>query len=320
MRIVVAGAGAFGTGLAIALARKGDVMLWGRKPEHMDTLSAARENARHLPGCKLPSALEVTSDTGCIEGADIVLLCVPTQQISGFLKANVTALTGKSIIACCKGIDLETGLGPANVIAAHIPTAISAILTGPSFAADIAQGLPTALTLACSDPDAAESLQTTLTRPTLRMYRTTDVAGAQLGGALKNVMAIAAGASMGSGLGESARAAVITRGYAEMQRFAAFRGAEPETLMGLSGLGDLILTCTSPQSRNYSFGLSLGRCETYDPTKTVEGAHTARAVASLSEQHGLDMPISRAVDDLVQGRANVAEALRMLLSRPLKEE
>jgi len=295
MRIVVAGAGAFGTGLAIALARKGDVMLWGRKPEHMDTLSAARENARHLPGCKLPSALEVTSDTGCIEGADIVLLCVPTQQISGFLKANVTALTGKSIIACCKGIDLETGLGPANVITAHIPTAISAILTGPSFAADIAQGLPTALTLACSDPDAAESLQTTLTRPTLRMYRTTDVAGAQLGG-------------------------VITRGYAEMQRFAAFRGAEPETLMGLSGLGDLILTCTSPQSRNYSFGLSLGRCETYDPTKTVEGAHTARAVASLSEQHGLDMPISRAVDDLVQGRANVAEALRMLLSRPLKEE
>lgn len=320
MKIVVAGAGAFGTGLAIALARKGDVTLWGRNKKYIDTLSETRVNTRHLPGCKLPVTLKVTADSQCFENAEIVLLCVPTQQINDFLRLQAPFLTNASIIACCKGIDLETGQGPTEVISMRVPSARTAVLTGPSFASDIAQGLPTALTLASKEPDAAEALQKMLTRPTLRMYRTTDVAGAQLGGALKNVIAIAAGATIGSGLGESARAAVITRGYAEMLRFAAFRGANPETLMGLSGLGDLILTCTSTQSRNYSFGLSLGRSEIYDPEKTVEGAHTARAVANLAEAHGLDMPISVAVDDLVQGRANVAEALRTLLSRPLKEE
>ncbi|MEP4196241.1 MAG: NAD(P)H-dependent glycerol-3-phosphate dehydrogenase [Aliishimia sp.] len=320
MNITVAGAGAFGTGLAIALARTGRVTLWGRNPDQMAELQTTRENARHLPNCRLPNALQPTADTACFETVELVLLCIPTQQITSFLRANAAALADRSIIACCKGIDLATGKGPADVIQNELPQAKVALLTGPSFAIDIAQGLPTALTLACLDPETAENLQRALTRPTLRIYRTTDVSGAQLGGALKNVMAIAAGATMGSGLGESARAAVITRGYAEMQKFAANRGADPETMMGLSGLGDLVLTCTSETSRNYSYGLALGKGEPFDPSKTVEGAHTAKAVAALAAGEGIDMPICVAVDDLVQGRANVSEVLRVLLSRPLKEE
>jgi len=320
MKITVAGAGAFGTGLAIALARRGDVTLWARDAAHIAALQRDAQNARHLPGCKIPDALTLTADATCFAASDIVLLCIPTQHIKGFLRANSTALRDTYVVACCKGIDLATGRGPTDVIATELPDATAAILTGPSFAIDIAQGLPTALTLACTDPNAAEVLQKALTRPTIRMYRTTDVSGAQLGGALKNVMAIAAGATMGSGLGESARAAVITRGYAEMQKFAALRGAEPETLMGLSGLGDLILTCTSEVSRNYGFGLALGKGSEFDPTKTVEGAFTAQAVARIARDEALDMPICAAVDDLVQGRANVAEVLRILLSRPLKEE
>jgi glycerol-3-phosphate dehydrogenase (NAD(P)+) len=319
MKLVVAGAGAFGTGLAIALARRGDVTLWARDPVHARAMIETRENARYLPGCRLPEALTLSSDPACFTTADVILLCVPTQRLAGFLQDHGPDIQAGVLVACCKGIDLATGKGPADVIAARSSASV-AVLTGPSFAHDIAVGLPTALTLACTDPDLAERLQTLLTRPTLRLYRTTDVTGAQLGGALKNVMAIAAGATIGSGLGESARAAVITRGYAEMRKFAALSGAEPETLMGLSGLGDLLLTCTSAGSRNYSFGMALGRNETYDPNKTVEGMHTAAAVARIAEADGLDLPISRAVDDLAQGRATVAEALRTLLARPLKEE
>lgn len=320
MSIVVAGAGAFGTALAIALARRGDVTLWGRDPQQIAGMQKARENTRHLPGCKLPNALTVTAEPACFNTATILLLCVPTQRLAGFLQQHASGIKAHTLVACCKGIDLTTGQGPADLIVSALPNATAAVLTGPSFAVDIAQGLPTALTLACADADEAEGLQTALTRPTLRLYRTTDVIGAQLGGALKNVMAIAAGATMGSGLGESARAAVITRGYAEMQKFAALSGAEPETLMGLSGLGDLLLTCTSSTSRNYSFGASLGQNTAFDANKTVEGMHTAAAVARIARARDLDMPISCAVDDLAHGRATVAEALRTLLSRPLKEE
>lgn len=320
MKIVVAGAGAFGTGLAIALARQGGVALWGRDADHMEQMRADRINEKHLPGCAFPDSLEMSSDADIFRTAEIVLLCMPTQRLASFLRDHEDRLSGRTLIACCKGLDLTTGEGPAEVVAAHVPTASVAVLTGPSFAIDIAQGLPTALTLACRDADLAEELQEALTRPTLRLYRTTDVTGAQLGGALKNVMAIAAGATMGSGLGESARAAVITRGYAEMQRFAVLSGAEPETLMGLSGLGDLLLTCTSPTSRNYSFGVSLGKNTPFDPNKTVEGMHTAAAIAKIAKVRGLDLPISCVVDDLAQGRATVAQALRTLLSRPLKEE
>ncbi len=320
MRIVVAGAGAFGTALAIVLAQTKAVTLWGRDGVQIGKMIETGQNSAHLPGCSLPDTLSVTADPACFGAADILLICVPTQSLRLLIETHQDEIGAGTIVACCKGIDLVTGKGPAEVIAALLPRATVAVLTGPSFAIDIAQGLPTALTLACADPEQAETLQTALTRPTLRLYRTTDVTGAQLGGALKNVMAIAAGATIGAGLGESARAAVITRGYAEMQSFAAVCGADPETLMGLSGLGDLLLTCTSAQSRNYSFGVALSQNAALDASKTVEGLHTAKAIAKIAADRGLDMPICTMVDDLAQRRTTVAEAMQTLLARPLKEE
>ena len=194
------------------------------------------------------------------------------------------------------------------------------MLTGPSFAADIARGLPTALTIACGDDQQGEILQTALSTPSLRLYRTTDVIGAELGGALKNVLAIASGVAMGARLGESARAALITRGFPEMQRLALALGAQPETLSGLSGFGDLVLTCTSNQSRNFRYGFALGRGDAFDANTTVEGAATARAVHQLAAKLNIDMPICTVVADLTTGKTDVATALNALLSRPLKEE
>ena len=201
-----------------------------------------------------------------------------------------------------------------------MPGNTAAILTGPSFAQDIAMGLPTALTLACTDAERGKALQQCLTTRNIRVYRTTDTIGAELGGALKNVIAIAAGAVIGAGLGDSARAALMTRGFAEMQRLALALGAQSETLSGLSGFGDLVLTCTSPQSRNMRFGLSLGRNESFDPSITVEGAATARAALKRAETLDLEMPITSAVVAMLDGKVNLRQAMNMLLSRPLKEE
>ena len=210
--------------------------------------------------------------------------------------------------------------GPASIIRDLVPQATAAMLTGPSFAADIARGLPTALTIACADEDVGAILQTALSTTALRLYRTTDTIGAELGGALKNVMAIASGICIGAGYGESARAALITRGFPEMQRLALTLGAQGDTLAGLSGFGDLVLTCTSDQSRNYRYGLALGQGTTFDSATTVEGAATAQAVRQLAEDLKLDMPICRVVADLTDGQTDVAAALNALLSRPLKEE
>jgi glycerol-3-phosphate dehydrogenase (NAD(P)+) len=217
-------------------------------------------------------------------------------------------------------MDVATGLGPTGLIARSCPDTTSAILTGPSFARDIALGLPTALTLACGGEAVGAALQAALSTPTLRLYRSTDPVGAELGGALKNVIAIGCGAVMGAGLGESARAALMTRGFAEMNRLAPALGARPETLAGLSGFGDLALTCTSAQSRNYRYGESLGRGADFDPAITVEGAATARAVLARARALGIDMPVTAAVVALVAGELRVTEAMDMLLSRPLKEE
>jgi glycerol-3-phosphate dehydrogenase (NAD(P)+) len=249
-----------------------------------------------------------------------VRLTLPTQARGGFLADHATRLDGHALIACCKGVDLQTLQGPTALIAQKCPASVAAMLTGPSFAADIAKGLPTALTLACADDVAGQRLQALLSVRNIRIYRNTDVVGAELGGALKNVIAIACGACIGLGMGDSARAALMTRGFAEMQRIAARLGARPETLMGLSGLGDMVLTCTSDQSRNYRFGLALGRGDPFDPSITVEGVATASAVARLADQLDLDMPITATVAALSQGRSSVAEALQSLLSRPLKQE
>ena len=318
MTVTVAGAGAFGTALAVALARKGaPVALLARDRATADVLLAARENPR-LPGIRLPEGVTITCAAPTEHGP--VLLAIPAQALRGYLAQHAGWLGDRVLVACGKGIDLTTLTGPTATIAALLPGAVPAILTGPSFAADIARGLPTALTLACRDDAAGLLAQTLLSTPTLRLYRTTDTTGAELGGALKNVIAIACGACIGAGLGESARAALITRGYAEMQRLALRLGAEAETLTGLSGFGDLVLTCTSAQSRNYGFGLALGRGEGFDPTITVEGAATSKAVTKLAESLQIDLPISAVVAALVDRRLTVAQALTTLLNRPLKEE
>jgi glycerol-3-phosphate dehydrogenase (NAD(P)+) len=317
--ILICGAGAFGTALSVTLAQNGPVSLWARDAAHAAEMQAARENTRRLPGIVLPDAVTILSgplpkgDTPC-------LLAMPMQTLGGFLSEHAETFAHRPLVACCKGMDLTTGLGPTGLIAHSCPTATPAILTGPSFARDIALGLPTALTLACADEATGQSLQRALTTPTLRLYRSTDTIGAELGGALKNVIAIACGAAIGAGLGESARAALMTRGFAEMNRLAHALGAQPQTLAGLSGFGDLALTCTSDQSRNYRYGLSIGQGATFDPTITVEGAATARAVLARAQALGLDMPITHAVTALVTGELRVAQAMDMLLSRPLKEE
>lgn len=306
--IGILGAGAFGTALAVTLGREQPVMLWGRRG--VAGLDVA-----------LPEQVRLTADLAEVEAeAETVLLAVPMQALGGLLGANAGRLDGRALVACCKGVDLATGLGPTALIAAACPAATPAILTGPSFAADIARGLPTALTLACADDAAGEALQRRLSTAALRLYRTTDTVGAELGGALKNVIAIAAGVVIGAGLGHSARAALMTRGYAEMQRLALALGARPETLAGLSGLGDLVLTCTSDQSRNFRFGQALGAGAGFDAHVTVEGRATATAVVRLAAAHGIDMPITAMVDALAGGRVTLPQAIQSLLSRPLKQE
>ncbi|MGZ9809176.1 NAD(P)H-dependent glycerol-3-phosphate dehydrogenase [Pseudoroseicyclus sp. H15] len=319
MSIAVAGAGAFGTALAIAEGLAGrEVVLWGRDAAVIAEAKQTRRLPR-LPEAELPESVRLTSDLSDLAESEAVLLAVPAQALRGFL-STAPMLGGRPLVVCAKGIDLETVTGPTALIEAALPGSPAAVMTGPSFAADIARGLPTALTLACGDDSCSEHLQHLLSTPSLRLYRSTDVTGAELGGALKNVMAIACGAAMGAKLGESARAALLTRGFAEMQRLALALGARAETLAGLSGFGDLVLTATSAGSRNYRYGLAVGSGEGFDPSVTVEGAATAGAAMALAERIGVDLPITGAVAALVAGEADVAEVLAGLLSRPLKEE
>ncbi|MDX8349317.1 NAD(P)H-dependent glycerol-3-phosphate dehydrogenase [Cognatiyoonia sp. IB215446] len=320
MKIGIAGGGAFGTALGVALALDhNEVVLWARNADAVVTMQAERTNAR-LPGVVLPQAMTFAAALEPLFACDIILLVIPAQTLRDFLTTHKTHLDGKYLVACCKGIDLTRMTGPASMIRDVVPDAIAAMLTGPSFAADIARGLPTALTIACDEEAAGAILQTALSTTAMRLYRTTDAVGAELGGALKNVMAIAAGVTIGAGFGGSARAALITRGFPEMQRLAMALGAKPDTLAGLSGFGDLVLTCTSDQSRNYRYGLALGRGQDFDAGTTVEGAATARAVRQLAAKLELDMPICRVVADLTDGQTDVPTALNTLLSRPLKEE
>lgn len=315
MSIAVLGNGAFGTALALALSRDGsEVTLWSRDAEDVAAMRAARETGRRLPGHALPDNLAVETE---MPDADIVLIAIPAQRKRSFLQEHAAALAGRTLISCAKGVEKGTGLGPADVIADVLSDARPGILTGPSFAADIVRGLPTALVLAMRD--GAEEVQAKLTRPALRIYRTTDVTGAQLGGALKNVIAIAAGIAAGAGLGDSARASVIARGFAEINRFAVAKGAETETIQGLSGLGDLVLTCSSEKSRNYSAGIALGRGEA-PGTGTVEGIATASAVAHEAERLGLALPLTQAVARVVTGELDIDGAIATLLSRPVGKE
>lgn len=311
MSIAILGSGAFGAALAATIGRQHPVTLWGR--------GQTGRAIRRLPGVDLPETVSVTAEIADSDTAEVLLLALPMQALSAFVTEHGARLQGRPLVACCKGVDLQSGLGPVEILG-RLPGPAPSVLTGPSFAADIAQGLPTALTLACTDEALGEHLQALLSTPTLRLYRSSDVIGAELGGALKNVIAIAAGVVIGAGLGDSARAALMTRGYAEMQRFALARGARADTLAGLSGFGDLVLTCTSDHSRNFRFGHALGRGEPFDPTTTVEGAATARAVAQIARAEGLEMPISTMVAALVDDRISIPDAIQTLLSRPLKQE
>ena len=315
--IGILGSGAFGTALAVALSAVGPVRLWTRSAEAAAQMTARRENTSRLPGVALPDTLYITDSIAELGPCDILLLAVPMQTLRQVLIDHGPALAHARPVACCKGIELNSGLGPHQVIAKVLPGSRPALLTGPSFAADIARGLPTALTLAAEDGVA---LQERLSTPTLRLYRTDDLAGAAMGGDLKNVMAIACGAAIGAGLGDSARAALMTRGYAEMSRFATAHGGRAETLAGLSGLGDLALTCMSEGSRNYRQGLAIGAGTGFDPGQTVEGAATARAVASVARTRGIDMPITDGVVGLLDGTQTLAEVMDTLLARPLKKE
>ena len=314
--IGVVGGGAFGTALAVTLARDGsDVVLWTR-----DKNSFAGGVMARLSGVELPGNVSVTANINDLLVADPLLVAVPMQALTGFLNLHGARMHGRVLVACCKGVDLVTGRGATAVISAACPTAKPALLTGPSFAADIARGLPTALTIACTDDALGEKLQRCLSTAALRLYRSTDVIGAELGGALKNVIAIASGVVMGAGLGESARAALMTRGYAEMQRYAMASGARAETLAGLSGLGDLVLTCTSDQSRNFRYGRALGAGLSFDPGMTVEGVATAKAVSALALKRCIEMPIATMVAALVENSITLPQAIQALLSRPLKQE
>jgi glycerol-3-phosphate dehydrogenase (NAD(P)+) len=310
--IGIIGAGAFGGALAITLGQKSDVILWGR--------GQTGRSLPRLPNAVLPEKVTIARDLAQLAPAQTILLALPAQAMGRFLADHAWQLEGRNLVACCKGVDLTSGLGPTGVIASHCPNAQAAILTGPSFAADIAAGLPTALTLACTDDAVGKALQHQLSTDVLRLYRTTDVVGAEFGGALKNVIAIAAGVVMGAGLGESARAALMTRGFAEMQRLALHQGARLETLWGLSGFGDLVLTCTSAQSRNFRFGTALGAGAAFDTGVTVEGVATAQAVATLAQTIGMDMPVTQMVAALTTQKTTLGDAIRALMSRPLKPE
>ena len=317
--IAVLGAGAFGTSLAMALALDGaPVTIWCRDHATAEAMRSTRQSPPRLTGHTLPVSINITSDLTEIS-ARVLLLALPMQTLGHFL-VHTPDWNDRSLVACCKGIDRTTGLGPVATIQANAPLSRAALLTGPSFAADIARGLPTALTLAATTEASAIALQNTLTRPALRLYRTGDVIGAELGGALKNVIALAAGMAIGVGFGDSARAAVIARGFAEMSRYATTKGALPETLQGLSGLGDLVLTCTSDKSRNFSAGVALGRGGTPDTSSTIEGIATAEALAIEANQHNLDLPLTKAVHAVATGKLAVTDAISVLLSRPAKQE
>lgn len=316
--ISVLGAGAFGTALAISLALAGRrVALWARDPVQVAAMAATRQNAARLPGAALPPGVMPIDNLTLATQAPVLLLAVPTQSLRALTTAQAGLLADRVLIVCCKGVERGTGLLPTQVLDQTVLDARNGVLTGPGFAQDIAAGKPTALTLAMAGQGGA-AVQALLATPNLRPYLGDDPLGAQWGGALKNVVAIAAGVAIGAGLGDSARAALMTRGFAEMVRLAVARGAQAETLWGLSGFGDLVLTCTSETSRNFRHGMRLGQGQVPDPAMTVEGVATAHAVAQGADPDML--PITCAVSALLAGQIGLAEVREALLSRPLRAE
>lgn len=323
-RIAVLGGGAWGTALALTCARAGrNVTLWEYEPGNAASLEKKRES-RFLPGVRIDNEIKVTRDLGDTANSDAILLVVPAQAVRSVV-TSLASLVAKHtpLIVCAKGIEHGTHKFMTEIIAECAPVAVPAILSGPSFAADVARGMPTAVTVAASDGKIARDLAHALSAGTFRPYHSTDVRGVELGGATKNVLAIAAGIVTGKGLGASALAALTTRGFAELVRFGKACGARTETMMGLSGLGDLILTCGTPQSRNFSCGVALGKGEKPDTAahgKLAEGIFTAPVLLEMARQRNVEMPISGAVAAVMSGKMSVDEAIESLLARPLKPE
>lgn len=324
--VAVLGAGAWGVALAnVAAQGRAHVALWGRDPAHVAALARERENKRHLPGLPLAAAVAPTADLGAaLRDAEIVLAVTPAQALRETARAARPFLRERAIfVVCSKGIERDRRKFLSEVAAQELPQARIAVLSGPSFAADVCKGLPTAVTLAAADEELAQRLCEELSTKAFRLYRSTDVRGVEIGGAAKNVLAIAVGMADGRALGASAQAAVIARGFAELTRLGRALGARQETLMGLSGLGDLVLTCGSAQSRNFALGQALGRGEPMQDAargKLAEGAFTAPVLVELARAQGVEMPIAEAVDAILCARLSVEGAIDALLMRPLKAE
>jgi glycerol-3-phosphate dehydrogenase (NAD(P)+) len=320
----IIGAGAWGTALAQMLASDGsEVLIWAYEPEVVTAINSEHRNALYLPATRLAPTIRATRTLGDLAGLDTVLVVTPAQVLGKVL--SLSAESPRDLVLCSKGIDAETGDLMNEVAAKAAPGSTVAVLSGPTFAHEVAAGLPTAVTLACADGEGQwHRLAPALARPAFRLYYSNDVTGAEIGGAIKNVLAIACGVVEGLALGQNARAALIARGFSEMLRFGEALGARPETLTGMCGLGDLVLTCSSTSSRNFSFGKALGEGQRAasllaDRRTVAEGAFTAPVLARLAGEHGIAMPIVAAVNDLMGG-AEAREVVARLMSRPLRHE
>jgi len=320
--VAVLGAGAFGTALANAAGRAGRrTLIWARDASAVAAINGKRSNEARLPGARIH---DLVSATGALEEAaraDMILLVVPAQALRGVTEAVAPFVrAGTPLVICAKGIERGTGRFMSEVVAEAAPAAVPAVLSGPGFAADIEKGLPTALTVAAEDDTVAKSIADRLGSSTLRLYHTSDLRGVEIGGATKNVLAIAAGVVSGRLLGASAVAALTARGFAELTRFGRHFGARAETLMGLSGLGDLMLTCSSVQSRNFAYGVALGKGEELSGRPLAEGVATAYIAARIARERGLDAPIIEAVAALLDNAITINEAVAGLMTRPLRAE
>jgi glycerol-3-phosphate dehydrogenase (NAD(P)+) len=324
--VSVLGGGAWGTALANAAARGGHrTLIWSRDPAVVDEINQRRSNERHLPGCRIQDGVTATVALDEAARGGIVLAVVPAQSLRGVAEQVQPLIArGTPLVVCAKGIERGTGRFMTEVVADAAPSAIPAILSGPSFAADVEKGLPTAVTVAAADEVLARQIAETLGTPTFRLYHSTDMRGVEIGGAAKNVLAIAAGIVAGRRLGASASAAIAARGFAELVRFGRAFGANPETLMGLSGLGDLILSCSSSQSRNFALGLALGEGKGLDLLSgkgaLAEGALTAEILVEKARSKGITMPIAEAIDAVLGGLIDVNQAIAQLMARPQRAE
>jgi len=323
----VIGGGAWGTALALVCVRAGlSTTLWAREPEVVEAINRDRSNPMFLPGVQMEPGVTATGDLADLAGADFILNVSPAQHIRASLTAFAPhARPGVPMLLCAKGVEQGSLKLMTEVLAETLPAASPAVLSGPSFAGEVARGLPTAVTLACPDPELARALAEAIASPAFRPYVADDMIGAEAGGAVKNVLAIGCGVVEGRGLGRSAHAALITRGFAELTRLAVALGGQAETVAGLCGLGDLVLTCSSPQSRNMSVGLALGRGETLAAAlagklTVAEGVASAPAVKALAARVGVDTPICNAVAGILAGEQDVDSAIDGLLSRPLRAE